>query len=155
MLSVAPMAPIAPIIMHHQAIHLPASSTGDWLITVNAFNPIKKAARDPSPAAPTNDSANPIDSILLSLTCLSKSERRSDGIFEFYSASSNFISPEILASRESAPQALRPCHCSSAGRGCRISPDSALWAYRSEPATGVRAPRVKDRCAPMRPRADR
>ena len=70
--------------MHHQAIHLPASSTGDRSITVNAFSPIKKAANDPSPAAPTNDRENPIASILLSLTCLSKSERRSDGIFEFH-----------------------------------------------------------------------
>lgn len=76
--------PRAPTTMHHQAIHLPASLTGDRLITVNAFNPINKAANDPSPAAPTSDSANPIDSILLSLTCLSKSERRSDGIFEFH-----------------------------------------------------------------------
>ena len=56
---------------------------GDRLITVNAFNQIAKAANDPSPPTPTNDSANPIASILLSLTCLSKSERESAGIFEF------------------------------------------------------------------------
>ena len=79
-----PMAPSAPMIMHHQAIHLPTSSTGDRLITVNAFNPINKAANDPSPPTPTKDSANPIASILLSLTCLSKSEREFAGIFEFY-----------------------------------------------------------------------
>lgn len=78
------MAPSAPMIMHHQAIHLPTSSTGDRLITVNPFNPINKAANDPSPPTPTNDSENPIASILLSLTCLSKSERESAGIFEFY-----------------------------------------------------------------------
>src|SRR5262252_146138 len=77
------MAPSAPMIMHHQAIHLPTSSTGDRLITVNAFNPINKAANDPSPPTPTNDSENPIASILLSLTCLSKSEREFAGIFEF------------------------------------------------------------------------
>jgi hypothetical protein len=70
--------------MHHQAIHLPASSTGDRLITVNPFNPINKAANDPSPPTPTNDSAKPIASILLSLTCFSKSERELAGIFEFY-----------------------------------------------------------------------
>ena len=84
MLSGAPMAPSAPMIIHHQAIHLPTSSTGDRLITVNAFNPINKAANDPSPPAPTNDSENPIASILLSLTCLSKSEMEFAGIFEFY-----------------------------------------------------------------------
>ena len=78
------MAPSAPMIMHHQAIHLPTSSTGDRLITVNAFNPINKAANDPSPPTPTKDSANPVASILLSLTCLSKSEREFAGIFEFY-----------------------------------------------------------------------
>jgi len=54
------------------------------LITVNAFNPINNAANDPSPPTPTNDSAKPIASILLSLTCLSKSEMESAGIFEFY-----------------------------------------------------------------------
>jgi len=54
------------------------------LITVNAFNPINKAANDPSPPAPTNDSEKPIASILLSLTCLSKSERESACILEFY-----------------------------------------------------------------------
>jgi hypothetical protein len=78
------MAPSAPMIMRHQAIHLPTSSNGDRLITVNAFNPINKTANDPSPAAPTNDSAKPIASILLSLTFLSKSERESAGISEFY-----------------------------------------------------------------------
>lgn len=78
------MAPSAPIITHHQAIHLPSSSTGDRLIAVNAFNPINKAANDASPPATTNDSENPIASILLSLTCLSKSEMEFAGIFEFY-----------------------------------------------------------------------
>jgi hypothetical protein len=54
------------------------------LIAVNAFNPINKAANDASPPATTNDSENPIASILLSLTCLSKSEMEFAGIFEFY-----------------------------------------------------------------------
>ena len=84
MLSGAPMAPSAPMIIHHQAIHLPTSSTGDRLITVNAFNPINKAANDPSRPAPTNDSAKPIASILLSLTCLSKSEMEFAGVIKFY-----------------------------------------------------------------------
>ena len=78
------MAPSAPMIMHHQAIHLPTSSTGDRLITFNAFKPITKAANDPSPPATTNDSAKPIASNLLSLTCLSKSEMEFACIFEFY-----------------------------------------------------------------------
>jgi len=84
MLSGAPMASIAPMIMRHQAIQAPTSLTGDRLITVNAFNPINKAANDPIPPAPTNDSAKPIVSILLSLTCLSKSEMEFAGGIKFY-----------------------------------------------------------------------
>jgi hypothetical protein len=75
---------MAPTIMHHQAINLPTSLTGDRLITVNPFTPINNAASDPSPPAPINDSANPIASILLSLICLSKSEMEFAVIFEFY-----------------------------------------------------------------------
>ena len=84
MLNHAPMAPSAPMITHHQGIHLPTSSTGDRLININALNPINKAASDPNPPTPAKDNANPIASNLLSLTCLSKSEMEFAGIFEFY-----------------------------------------------------------------------
>lgn len=125
--------PTPPTIMSHQAIHLPEISSGDRLIVLNAFSPMSRAANEPRPATPHSDSENPVASILLSLTCLSRSERESAGISDPYFT---------WNSREPRINATSPGAGSAPFCGARLSNLAGVGFVRCSFKTRIRLSRV-------------